>query len=153
MIRFFDSSALAKNYILEAGTAAVQTMLRSTSRPFAAQITFAECLAAFSRKLQLGEIAAAAFQQTNDDFLADWKSQLLIVDVNAVTMAAVPQLVRHLRSADAIQLSCALWLSDACRAAPDQFGGASAVEFVASDEHLLTIASQHGLRVFNPATA
>ena len=153
MILFLDSSALIKNYVREAGTGAMQTKLRATEIPFASQITFAECLYAFQRKFKSGELDRAAFQQASDEFLRDWKTKLSVLEVDAKTMASVPALVTSLRSADAIQLSSALWLGDAGRLGPQRPGRENAVEFAASDEHLLEVAARWGLQVFNPTTA
>lgn len=153
MILFLDSSALVKNYVREGGTSAMQTKLRATEISFASQITFAGCLYAFQRKFRSGEMDRVAFQQASDDFLRDWKTKLSVLEVDAKTMASVPALVTTLRSADAIQLSSALWLEEACRLDPRRFGGRTAVEFAASDEHLLEVAARWGLQVFDPATA
>ena len=147
---FIDSSALIKKYVREPGSESVIARLESGAGIFVSQITFAECLSAFARKRNNREMSTAKFERACDDFIWDWMVGFNKIEVDSKTMASVRELVLHLRAADAIQLSCALWLRDLARFAPERAGAPGLLEFVATDSDLLRAARAHGLRVFNP---
>jgi hypothetical protein len=138
--RFFDTSALAKRYLTEPGSALVRATLR-TSPVVVARVTYAELAASVARAARLGAITDdqrdAIFARLRADF-----TKLEVVEVRASLITLVPELVvRHpLRAYDAIQLAAALTV---------QKRGPS-VEFWSADEVLCGAAVAEGLRVLNP---
>ena len=134
------------------GTEAALAKFRSGQRIMVSQITFAECLSAFARKLKIGELTSNHFQEACDLFKRDWMSFIERIEVDSKTMTYVPELVMELHAADAIQLSSAIWLNDACLLTPQRLGGDNVLEFIVADEKLATSARQRRLKVFNPVT-
>lgn len=138
MIDFFDTSALVKHYVREAGTAAVRAAVRAR-RPAVARIAQVELDATFARLCREGalddETRDALFNRVDADFatfeVVEWKGR--------VAQSARPLLARNaLRAMDAVQLASAL----AFRARP--------VRFWCADARLATAAAAEGLRVVRP---
>lgn len=63
MRRFFDSSALVKRYIPETGTPWVRSTLRGTPSwdSYIAYVTGPEIMAAFARRLRMGDMTLEAY--------------------------------------------------------------------------------------------
>ena len=142
MIRFFDTSALAKRYVTEPGSQLVRTTLRA--HPVSvARITYAELAASVARAWRGGVITEAQrdaiFARLARDF-----AQLTIVEVRAAVITTVPGLVlrQPLRGYDAVQLATAL----AVQASTQQ-----SVEFWSADGALCAAAASEGVRVINPS--
>ena len=79
MKRFFDSSALVKRYIPEIGTARVQSTLRATPRSdsYIAYITGPEIMAAFARRLRMGDITHADYNMATTAFERHFAASIL----------------------------------------------------------------------------
>lgn len=143
MIRYFDTSALAKRYLAEAGSAHVRSAFRS-DRVVVARVTYAELLAALAGARRRGVIdeaeRAASFARVDDDFRV-----LTIVEIRAATLRRIPELVmRHaLRGYDAVQLAAALTVRDE----------GAAVDFWSADVDLVEAARAEGLRGTVPGGA
>lgn len=140
MIRFFDTSALAKRYISENGSDLVRAALR-THLVSVARITYAELAASIARASRLGAIT----EVQRDTIMARLKSDfshLTIVEIRAALVDLVPALVlRHpLRGYDAVQLAAALTVR----------ASGQAVEFWSADAALCQAAETEGLRIVNP---
>lgn len=77
---FFDSSALAKAYHIETGTAKVFSLLNETgSEFFISSLTVIEIQSVFSQKIRDGKIAEADYQLLKQRFGADVKTKKLAV--------------------------------------------------------------------------
>lgn len=145
-VRFFDTSAFAKHYRPEVGTAKVDSFLSEIgSRHIISELGIVELYSVLARSVREGTIAATDFQLARALFLADVASGLW--NVAPVTSAhfqdAQRLLLRHglarrLRTLDSIQLAVAL------------SGGGLLDAFMCADSRLCQIAAAEGLTVVNP---
>jgi predicted nucleic acid-binding protein len=149
MALFFDSSALVKRYVAEAGSTWVQmvTALENGRNLIVARITWVEVLSAFARlrhedKLSDGDVTAVI--QT---FRYDFDTQYQVVELDKTLAYQAGQLLqRHpLRAYDSVQLTSALALKPTF----DQFPGVE-LTFISADKRLLKAARAEGLAVDNP---
>lgn len=140
MIRFFDTSALAKRYISESGSPLVRTTLR-VHPVSVARITYAELAASVARAFRLAAISEAQRDAILARLARDF-SRLHVVEVRAALVGLVPELVvRHpLRGYDAVQLAAALTVH----------ASGQSVEFWSADAALCQAAAIEGLRTVNP---
>jgi predicted nucleic acid-binding protein len=146
--RFFDTSAAAKHYRVEVGTATVDAFLAEAgARHFLSDLSVVELHSVFARLVRTGQITAADFHLARGRFLADIASNLwqMVSITTAHFHEAQQLLLRHglahsLRTLDAIQLAAALSLN--------ALGTLSA--FVCADANLCRIAAAEGLVVVNP---
>lgn len=146
-VRFYDTSAFAKHYRQELGTARVDTFLAEAgSRHVISELGVVELHSLLARLVREGTIAAPDFQFARGRFLADIVAGLW--EVAPITAAhfhhAQQLLVRHslscpLRTLDAIQLAVALMSS-----------GSPLDAFVCADSNLCHVAGAEGLTVVNP---
>ncbi len=142
MINYLDTSALAKRYLQEEGSAAVRALFRR-GLVAVARITYAELLAAVARARHLDVISeqqrAAVFERVETDF-----ADLTIIEIRPVTLRRVPELVvRHaLRGYDVVQLAAALTIREQ--------GGS--VRFWSADAQLVAAARAEGLHAVVPAS-
>lgn len=136
MIDYFDTSAIAKRYLKEPGSAEVRRAL-ARGHSAVARITYAELLAAVARACREGLIEEDDRDLIFASAVADFRD-LTVVEIRAATLQAVPDLVRRhpLRGYDAVQLVCALTLRR----------GGSAVRFWSADGDLCSAAKAEGLR-------
>ncbi len=149
---YLDASVLAKRYFTERGSDAVQTRFRSGERIFTSMLSYAEIHAALGRKYRDGELEENDFELVRKAFVHDWLYSLKVLEMNAATLAALPDLVEHhpLKGLDATHLSAALWLRDMCLLTPDFAAGDVVLEFGVVDRRLARVATACGLKVFNP---
>jgi predicted nucleic acid-binding protein len=146
--RFFDTSAAAKHYRAEIGTARVDAFLAEVgSRHFLSTLSVVELRSAFARLVRTGHITAADFQTVRGRLLADLAAGLWqVVPVttpyfhDAQLLLVRHALVRSLRTLDALPLAAALGLHAA--------GPLDA--FVCADANLGPIAAAEGLTWVNP---
>jgi predicted nucleic acid-binding protein len=145
---YFDSSALVKRYLVEAGTAWVQAWCDSPTQTVAvAEIALVEIAAAFAAKLRGEFISQEAYYDARADLAADSRDEYILVAVSrAVVDEAVELTARHrLRGYDAVHLACALHLNRALvvhRLSP--------LVFVSADSDLLAAAATEKLPTDNP---
>jgi predicted nucleic acid-binding protein len=145
--RFFDTSAVAKHYRNELGTAKVDAFLaESGSRHIISTLGVVELHSVLARLVRTGQVALADFQMTHGRFLADIATSTwqLISLTDVHLHHALRLLVRHgparsLRTLDALQLAVALL-------SPIRPLDA----FVCADANLCAIAAAEGLTVVNP---
>lgn len=140
MAIYCDTSALAKRYLHEAGSAQVHLLLEAGEDIFTSAMTHLELISAI-------EIAKRARRITSPDYRTAFanlendvrKETLTLLDVSpAILQRATPLIrVRRLRAPDAIQLATALELRKRLPLDPP---------FLCADRHLLTAASKEGLR-------
>ncbi len=70
--RFFDTSAIAKHYRAEVGTARVDALLaEAAARHLISALSVVELHSVFARLARTGQITAADFQLARGRFLAD----------------------------------------------------------------------------------
>jgi hypothetical protein len=136
---FFDTSSLAKRYVVEEGSAALEKfILKNVSRIVVSVLAFPEFASAISRKLEGGEISPEDVSIAIEEFETDWNYvfEKSFVSEEIAFSAAELCLEHHLRGADAIHLASAL--------------SSGAEVFICSDKVLLQVALKCGLEVFNP---
>jgi predicted nucleic acid-binding protein len=146
--RFFDTSAAAKHYRVEIGTAEVDAFLAEAgSRHLVSGLTVVELHSVLARLARTGQITASEFHLASGRFLADIASNLWqLVPVAAGDFHRAQQLLvqhglsRSLRTLDALQLAVALGLN--------AVGPLDA--FVCADANLCATAAAEGLTVVNP---
>lgn len=111
-MRYYDTSALIKQYLQEAGSNLVLEFLRSGEKVYTASLTYAETHAAFSRRTREGRLTRETTRRLARRFDKDWDSYDIVVLSEDVLRLARQMLYRHpLRSADAIHLASALLLA------------------------------------------
>jgi predicted nucleic acid-binding protein len=146
--RFFDTSAVAKRYRVEAGTPMVDALLaESGSRHWISTLSVVELHSVLARLVRTGQITAADFDLVRARFLADIAAGLWhAVPVTDRHFLRARQLIirhgpsRNLRTLDAIQLGVAMEFRAA--GPPDAF--------VCADATLGQVAAAEGLTVLNP---
>ena len=109
---YLDTSALAKLYVWEAGTADVQALVaQNAGRLFTSVATFAEVFSVLTRCLRERRFSRSSYRAQRRSFLADW-SGLHVVELTTPVLSPADRLIqRHgLRGLDAIQLCSALWI-------------------------------------------
>src|SRR5271165_1925603 len=111
--RFFDTSAFAKRYHPEVGTARIDAFLNETgSLHFISTLGVVELHSVLARLVREGQLTANDFHLTRKRFLADIASGLWnVVPVTTAHFHLAQQLLeqhglgRRLRTLDAIQLA------------------------------------------------
>ncbi|MDE3088234.1 MAG: type II toxin-antitoxin system VapC family toxin [Chloroflexota bacterium] len=145
---FLDSSAIAKRYIEEPGSAWVESLCVSTIQPVIAlaQFSVVEVAAAFAARRRNNQLDPAEYEEVLDEFLSDQRRYSLVAADQVVIDTAI-QLTRRqrLRGCDAIQLASALSLHQALLK-----DGLPGITFVCADDDLLIAAAGEGLATENP---
>ena len=142
---FVDTSALAKRYLGEVGSA----WARSVTAPAAghvviiASVTVVEMFSLLARRGREGTLAAANITLLGNAFLLHAEREYLVVPLDGRVLAQARTLVARfpLRTLDAIQLASA------------QTAGAilgESITFISSDRNLLAAASAEGLLTGDP---
>lgn len=141
---YFDTSALVKRFVLEAGSETVQRLILR-GRPIAsATIAYAETYSRLTRRHREGALSPREYRSVCQRFERDWMEVLKVELRVEVLMSARALIQRHgIRAFDAIHLASALGL----QAAADE-----PVAFVASDDRLLRAATAEHLDTVNPET-
>ena len=140
--RYFDSSALAKRYLEEPGSASIRRLLEE-SRVTTSRLTEVEIVSAVCRCVRSGTFSPEERDRTIPRIAADSAEYRFIELTSRVASLARDLLALHpLRASDAIQLASCL---TATRAVGDP------MEFVAFDERLLAAARAEGLAARLPA--
>jgi predicted nucleic acid-binding protein len=136
-VRYYDTSALVKQYLHEAGSNRVLELLKSGEKVYTASLTYAETHAAFSRRSREGRLKRQTTRRLALRFDRDWESYDIVVLSENVLQLARQMLYRHpLRSADAIHLASALLLA---RTSPT-----ARWSFVCADGRLCDAANAEG---------
>jgi predicted nucleic acid-binding protein len=139
VIIYFDTSALLKRYVTEAGSDAVAALWKEAAVVATSQILYAEAAASFARKRREQPANAAVLDLAQQMFRNDWAA-LHRIDVDDTVNRHVDQLLsRHpLRGADAIHLASALLLRDLAQ---------EHVTFACADIALMNAARAEGLAI------
>jgi uncharacterized protein len=141
VIRFFDTSALAKRYVEEPGSAMVRAALLHHA-VVVARVTLAEVAAAVARATRNGSLTQAQRDTILGRLPADF-AKLQVVEIRPALVARVPALVARypLRAYDAIQLAAAVGVRRT----------GLAVEIWCADGDLAAAAVAEGFRLVTPA--
>ena len=139
---YADSSVIVKRYYQEIGSDRVRQEFTAAEHVFTSRLAYAEVHAALARKRRERALSERDFRRCAMAFETDWLAYDHIA-IDAVTLAAVPRLVRQypLRDTDAVHLAAAIWLRDQ---AADQ------VELWAADSRLVEAARRERLKALNP---
>jgi predicted nucleic acid-binding protein len=136
-VRYYDTSALIKQYLQEAGSNLVLELLRSGEKVYTASLAYTETHAAFSRRTREGRLTRETTRRLGRRFDKDWESYDIVVLSDEVLRLARQMLYRHpLRSADAIHLASALLLARTSHSAR--------WSFVCADSRLCDAAQAEG---------
>lgn len=146
---YFDSSALAKRYLTEAGTKWVTSLLDPSigHSIIVATITRVETAAAIAARQRAGGITLAERNDLVDLLLRHFDSQYQIVPLEPSIISHAVELTQahRLRGYDAVQLAVALDAQATLLAA-----GLPALTLVSADDDLNAAAQLEGLAAENP---
>jgi predicted nucleic acid-binding protein len=138
-MKYFDTSALIKHLVEEAGANKVTALMVAEPRLATSRVAYVEVHAALARMLREGLLTHLAHQRLADSFDLDWLAYIR-VDVVDGLLSLVRELVRRhpLRGFDAVHLASAIIVGS-------ELG--EPVQFVASDHRLLAAAKGEGLPI------
>lgn len=110
-ILYLDTSALVKQYVLEAGSKDVQKLIRSADHSGTSLITRAEMASAMARAVQRKLLVSTEAEVAWNEFLTDWSSlSRLSVSRQIADRASTLAWEYTLRGYDAMHLASAvLW--------------------------------------------
>lgn len=145
---FLDSSALAKVYHAETGTAnMVALMADSGSELLISSLTVVEIQSVFSQKVREGVISPDDYALLKRRFAADIKRGRLVVknlllphQRAAERLLGIHAQIRRLRTLDALQLGAAIEIGKLF----------TLDQFVCADKHLGVVAQLEGVPLLNP---
>ena len=139
---YFDSSAIVKRYLEEAGSDTVNKMVNEASVIATSQLTYPEIVSAFAKKQRGRDISRDNYVKALNEFEREW-DYFFIIKFHDEFFSTIRKLIeRHaLRAADSIHLASALWLKQSVK---------ENVTFVASDGILLSAARAEKLSAVNP---
>ena len=146
---YFDTSALAKRYVVELGSSWVQAVVAQQSGQmiYTSVLTQPEIVSALQRRVREGTLEAHQAQQLAQQVLEHMTQSYALATITPpVITQACALLHRHpLRADDALHLACALAVREAITR--QQLSGPV---FVAADDALLAAAVAEGFPVNNP---
>jgi predicted nucleic acid-binding protein len=154
-VLYWDSSALIKHYVHEAGSERIGNELRleeSASRPaFTSAITFAEIHSALARRVNDRSLSRRDFVRLRRRFDSDWVLGISVIDLEPGVLTIVRDVVHlGLKSADAIHLASAIWLRDTSTLYPASATREASVLFLTADAKLADAAKKRRFAVCNP---
>ena len=139
MIVFFDTSALIKRYLAEAGSDIVVELWSNATLCVVSQLLYAEMIATFARKRREEPGDAAAIDERQQAFRTDFQTLTRIGLEDDVHRLVDLLLDRHpLRGADTVHLASAMLVRDVLN---------EQVTFACADIKLVTAARAEGLLV------
>jgi len=146
---FFDSSALVKAYIAEAGTNWVRTILdHPQHRISISALAEVEVISALTRRFNEGDLTQIELDQACDELSQDCAAYFLVDVTSQILEAAVGNARNYsLRAYDAVQLASAIAVRTALLITQ-----ANVTDFtlVSADNALNDVARVEGLQVENP---
>ncbi len=146
---FIDTSALAKRYVAETGSAWLRATLEPAAgcRALVARATSVELVSAITRRERAGAITAADTSAAREAIVHDLAGEYLVVEfAEPIAIEAMRLAERHaLRGYDAIQLASALAVNRAVVGA-----GLRPVVLVSSDAELNVAVRREGMSVEDP---
>ncbi len=148
-VYFFDSCALVKRYVAEAGSAWVSSLIDPTAgnRVFISRITAVEVVSAIARRERIGNLSTAAMDTSLTQFRRELVTIYLPIDVSRRLISLAMSLAEGhaLRGYDAVQLATALEVNNMRLAS-----SLSASTLISADATLNAAATQEGLTVDDP---
>ena len=148
-IAYLDTSALVKQYVIEAGTDWVRALLKPDWTPtvFTSHLTVVEPICAFARRRREGALSAEHHARILASFDYDTKYRFNILSVEPSAIETARRLANQhpLRAYDAMHLATA-WLANEKLVQ----AGRLPLTFVCADDRLLAIAQAEGLPTDNP---
>ena len=146
---FLDSSAIAKRYVAEVGSAWTISLtdVGSGNVCWLAAVTRVEVVAALYRRHRLGHIGIVDAQRAAAAFLHEFGVAFHVLAIDSVLLDAAVKLTgaHPIRAYDAIQLATALRLRTEY-----ELTGLPPPVFVSSDQILNQVAAAEGLLVEDP---
>lgn len=146
---FFDTSALAKRYIIEIGSNWVTNVCAPSSNNFIfiAEITTVELTAAITRRSRGGTLTVAHATTALNQFDADLLNEYFVLEVDSAILTEAKGLakIHGLRGYDAVQLAVATAFNREQVAV-----GLPIITLVSADIELLNAAQTEGLLTENP---
>jgi uncharacterized protein len=146
---YFDTSALAKRYVVEVGSPWVQAVVAQQSGQmiYTSVLTQPEIVSALQRRVREGILAAHQAQQLAQQVLEHMTQSYALATITPpVIRQACALLHKHpLRAYDALHLACALAVREAITRQQ-----LSEPVFAAADDALLAAAAAEGFPVDNP---
>lgn len=145
---FYDTSAIAKHYHTETGTAKVDALLATSgASQTVSRLGVVELHSVFAKKVRTGQLGQPDFERLTKRFRQDVRAKRLqVVRLTVAHLEKAVNLIRrigpgqNLRTLDALQLAAALDLNDPARP----------ITLVCADGPLGAIAAAEGLTVINP---
>ncbi len=146
---FGDTSALAKRYVTETGSAWLRAIInpKTGSRVYIAQITIVEIVSAITRKERGGHLSASDAQTAINTFEQDYLREFSIVPLTTNLVDEAKNLAKKyaLRGYDAVQFATALQTNQRRANA-----GLQPLTLRSADNDLNDAATAEGLSVDNP---
>lgn len=146
---FGDTSALAKRYVTETGSAWLTAAINPKigSRVYIAQITIVKIVSAITRKERGGHLSAGDAQTAITIFEQDYLQEFSIVPLTTSLVDEAKNLAKKyaLRGYDAVQLATALQTNQRRANA-----GLQPLTLLSADTDLNDAATAEGLTVENP---
>lgn len=148
-VAFFDTSALAKRYIIEKGSAWVADFFSDEADSFAyiAEITIVELTSAIVRRSRGGSLSLDTAEELLGLFDGHLLSEYYVLELNSYLIDRARGIAEShgLRAYDAVQLAAAENLNR--KQLNDDLPG---VVVISADNEMLTAARAMGLRTENP---
>ena len=143
---FFDSSALVKRYVREAGTSFVIGLVKPSARHqlYVARIALVEVVSALTRRQRKGALTPDAYTKAVTRFRRVFMQQFFALGIEAALIEQATSLAAKyaLRGYDAVQLAAVLEIQRV-RA----LTGVSPITLISADKALNTAAQAEGLVV------
>lgn len=148
-VYFPDSSALAKRYVAETGSAWLQSTLAPStgSTVFVARITGAELIAALTRRERGNTLSGVDATTARTAFRTHLKTEYKVIEITEALIEHAMSLaeIYGLRGYDSVQLAAAKEVNNRYLAA-----GLPSVTLLSADSELNAAAVAEGLTVDNP---
>jgi uncharacterized protein len=136
---FFDTSALLKKYIDEAGSENVDVLIREATELYVSKLALVESVSALRRLVVERALSERDFSVLRREIETDFTYFEVIGIDDMVLNAAVDVIAKYqLKTLDAIQLASALRVGDRIDA------------LVSCDEKLIACARKEKIRTINP---
>ena len=133
---FLDTSAFAKRYVSEPGSADVQTLCQQADSLVVSVICLPELISTFSRLVREKKLANGEYRTLKAGAMADLADVDICQFTPEVLASVVSLLESHpLRAMDALHVACALAV------VPDRF--------VSADHRQLAVARKAGLNIID----
>jgi uncharacterized protein len=146
---FFDSSAVVKAYIAEAGTNWVRTILDDPQHRISiSALAEVEVISALTRRFNEGDLTQLELEQAYDELSQDCAAYFLVDVTSQILETAVGNVRYHsLRAYDAVQLASTIAVRTALFVTQ---GNAIDFTLVSADNALNDAARLEGLQVEDP---